>query len=80
MKAKLGQMLTQTSEEMKSYGNPQWDNSKGAVLLQTINAFSASYTEMIEGKITDEKCVETLYGGARINFMYETEYSWLILV
>jgi dynamin 1-like protein len=75
MKAKLTQMLTQTTEEMKSYGNPQYDISKGALLLQMINAFSSGYTEMIEGKVTDEKCVDTLYGGARINFIFNDIFA-----
>lgn len=62
MKAKLNQMVLDTSNEMKSYGDIGFTVSPGALLLQVLNAFSATYAEMIEGKVTDDLSVESLYG------------------
>ena len=60
---------------MRSYGDPNMEISKGASLLQVINQFSAQYSETIEGKVTDEKSTSLLYGGARINYIFNDIFA-----
>lgn len=68
LKAKIQTLLAEAQDELRSYGEGISGISPGALLLQIISQFSANYTEMIEGKLTDHSTTE-LYGGARLNFM-----------
>lgn len=75
LKSKISGLLTKTQEEMRSYGDPALEISKGALLLQVINFFAGSYSEIIEGKVTDEKSTQNLYGGARINYIFNDIFT-----
>eukprot|EP01118_Nematostelium_gracile_P000753 TRINITY_DN10770_c0_g1_i1.p1 TRINITY_DN10770_c0_g1~~TRINITY_DN10770_c0_g1_i1.p1 ORF type:complete len:749 (+),score=252.76 TRINITY_DN10770_c0_g1_i1:179-2425(+) len=75
LKQKLNQMVQITSEELASYGDNSYGMNQGALLLQVISHFSTSYTQMIEGKVSDDHSVESLYGGARINYIFNEIFS-----
>jgi hypothetical protein len=69
LKRKIQTLLTVSQEELKSYGEGVSSISSGAMLLHIISQFSANYTEMIEGKLTNDHSIDQLYGGARLNYM-----------
>lgn len=48
---------------------------EGALLLQIINNFSSLYEAMIDGKLTDNLSTDELYGGARINYIFNEVFS-----
>jgi len=75
LKQKITSMVTKKNEEMMSYGDPRYDTSPGALLLQIINQFSAGFIEMIEGKANDDRAVEELYGGARIHYIFNEIFN-----
>lgn len=77
LKAKVHSLLTEAQEELKSYGEGITGISPGALLLQIISQFSANYTEVIEGKLTNEHSIDELYGGARLNYMFERDEFFL---
>lgn len=54
--------------DMNSYSI---DGDKGPVILNLINKFTNSYSEMIEGKFVKESAVECL-GGSRINYIFHS--------
>jgi len=70
MKHKISGMIIKKNEELATLGDPRYDTSPGALLLNIINQFSSGFIEMIEGKANDEKAVEELYGGARIHYIF----------
>jgi len=73
---KVNKMLVEAQQEMWAYGDPIYDgkNSQGALLLQIITRFSANYRDAIDGKLTDLS-VNELYGGARINYIFNEVFA-----
>ena len=71
LKVKVSKMLTDTNSELMSYGDSTLDasHSRGGMLLDAITKFSNDYSNTIEGK-SDNLTVHELYGGARINFIF----------
>jgi len=71
LKLKVNKMLADAQMEIMTYGDPLYDtkNSQGALLLQIITKFCADFRDAIDGKLT-ELSVNELYGGARINFIF----------
>lgn len=79
LRQKINQMVQTTSDELRNLGDNSYDFNQGALLLQIISAFSSNYSQMIEGKVSDDVSVESLYGGARINFIFNEIYSKYLL-
>lgn len=75
LKLRISEMINKRNEELKSYGDPRYESSPGAVLLQIINSFSSNYAEMIEGKLSDDVSTDELYGGARINYIFNEVFA-----
>jgi dynamin 1-like protein len=50
-------------------GNMGYAEDKGPLILNLINKFTNSYSDMIEGKFIKESAIECL-GGSRINFIF----------
>jgi len=67
-------MLTDATVELENYGNPLFEGSKRALLLQIITRFSNAYREVIDGKLTDLSLSE-LSGGARINYIFNEVFG-----
>jgi hypothetical protein len=45
--------------------------SQGALLLHIITKFTAAYRDTIDGKLSDVVHPSELYGGARINYIFQ---------
>jgi len=75
LKVRITEMLSDSEKEMLSYGDPLYDEhtNKGALLLSILTKFSNDYKGAIEGKLTDTTAKE-LYGGARINYIFNEIY------
>jgi len=71
LKQKINKMLTEAENEMASYGDALYDSpgSRGALLLQIITKFTNNFAAAIDGSLTTLSTSE-LYGGARINFIF----------
>jgi dynamin 1-like protein len=69
-------MLADAQQEISAYGDPLYDtkSGQGALLLQVITRFSSSYRDAIDGKLT-ELSVNELYGGARINYIFNEVFG-----
>lgn len=63
-------MMHEVQEELKSYGDDLVTSNPGATILRVVNSYSALYGEMIEGRVADKHSVDELYGGARINYIF----------
>ncbi len=50
-------------------GHLGYSEDKGPLILNLINKFTNSYSDMIEGKFIKESAIECL-GGSRINFIF----------
>ena len=50
-------------------GSLRVNEEKGPLILNMINKFTSSYSDMIEGKFVRESAMECL-GGSRINFIF----------
>eukprot|EP01090_Pellita_catalonica_P011731 TRINITY_DN2382_c0_g1_i1.p1 TRINITY_DN2382_c0_g1~~TRINITY_DN2382_c0_g1_i1.p1 ORF type:complete len:748 (-),score=116.19 TRINITY_DN2382_c0_g1_i1:43-2286(-) len=76
LKARVSKLLAEAQSEMMTYGDPLYDgkNSQGALLLQVITRFSTDFRNAIDGKSTDHSFQE-LYGGARINYIFNEIFS-----
>lgn len=54
-------------------GNLSNSEDKGPLILNLINRFTTSYSDMIEGKFVRESAMECL-GGSRINYIFHEIY------
>lgn len=79
LKVKVNKMLSEVQQEMATYGDPLYDtkNSQGALLLQIITIFSNNFQAAIDGKLT-ELSTNELYGGARINYIFNEIFAQCI--
>lgn len=71
LKSKINKMLGEAQTEMAGYGDALYDSpgSRGALLLQIITKFCNNFAAAIDGNLTTLSTTE-LYGGARINFIF----------
>jgi dynamin 1-like protein len=71
LKSKINKMLAEAQTEMAGYGDAIYESpgSRGALLLQIITKFCNYFAAAIDGSLTTLSTTE-LYGGARINFIF----------
>jgi len=76
LKVKVNKMMSDVNQELATYGDPLYDTKggRGALLLQVITRFSSSYRDAIDGKLS-ELSISELYGGARVNFIFNEIFS-----
>lgn len=76
LKKRVVELLLAKEEEMRSLGIPlgEGQSSQGALLLNILQKFHKSYSDMLEGR-TCKAISKELEGGARINFIFNHEYK-----
>lgn len=74
LRSRVGSMLTQTQKDLDSLGDPRLTQTKPALLLHVITKFHNQYVDTIEGRLT-EYITDELYGGARINYIFEDVFG-----
>lgn len=70
LRTKVNTTLTSTRQELAALGDERITTSKGALLLHIINTFVHCYNDTIDGRLSDASATEELYGGARINYIF----------
>lgn len=75
LRMKVNQTLSTARQEMAALGDNGISKSKGALLLQVINSFVSSYISTIDGRLNSQQATEELYGGARINYIFNDVYG-----
>jgi len=76
LKAKIGEMIAETQEELDSYGIALTGSvtNYGSLLLQLISQFCTNYCNALEGRSPDVSLGE-LYGGARISYVFHQVFA-----
>eukprot|EP00005_Dracoamoeba_jomungandri_P005912 CAMPEP_0174262004 /NCGR_PEP_ID=MMETSP0439-20130205/12712_1 /TAXON_ID=0 /ORGANISM="Stereomyxa ramosa, Strain Chinc5" /LENGTH=751 /DNA_ID=CAMNT_0015346633 /DNA_START=23 /DNA_END=2278 /DNA_ORIENTATION=- len=75
LKAKINKMAADSQAELRSYGDAMYEGGgEGALLLQIITNFSNNFRNAIEGK-SEDVAMHELYGGARINYIFNDIYA-----
>jgi dynamin 1-like protein len=71
LKSKISKMLAEAHAELAGYGDAIFESpgARGALLLQIITKFCNNFAAAIDGNLTTLSTTE-LYGGARINFIF----------
>jgi len=75
LRMKVNATLSTARQEMAALGDSGISKSKGALLLQVINSFVSSYIGTIDGRLNSQQATEELYGGARINYIFNDVYG-----
>lgn len=72
LKMKVNSMLTENQIEMQGYGESYGDGEmgQGAMLLQVITRFSQDYRDIIDGQSTQTSNGDDMFGGARVNYIF----------
>lgn len=70
-------MLSQATRELESLGDPRLSQTKPALLLHVITKFNNQFCDTIEGRLS-EYITDELYGGARINYIFEDVFGAFI--
>ena len=76
LKKRVAELLLAKEEEIRSLGMPlgEGKSSQGALLLNILQKFHKSYSDMLEGR-TCKVISKELEGGARINSIFNNEYK-----
>ncbi|CAG8470143.1 5719_t:CDS:10 [Scutellospora calospora] len=76
MKARINSLISQTTQELLSYGDPVLDEktNKGALVLKLITKFSNDFVSSIDGTALDISTKE-LCGGARIYYIFNNIFG-----
>ncbi|KAF0465235.1 Dynamin central region-domain-containing protein [Gigaspora margarita] len=76
MKARINALISQTTQELLSYGDPALDEktNKGALVLKLITKFSNDFVASIDGTALDISTKE-LCGGARIYYIFNNIFG-----
>ncbi|CAG8628206.1 8916_t:CDS:10 [Acaulospora morrowiae] len=76
MKARINSLISQTQQELLSYGDPTLDgkSSRGALILRLLTKFSNDFISSIDGTMIDISTKE-LCGGARIYYIFNNVYG-----
>lgn len=75
LKHKINKMMMDAQREMDSYGGDgDMQITPGGELLNIITSFSSAFCDAIDGKIR-ELSINQLYGGARINYVFQEIYA-----
>lgn len=77
LKARVNGMLSQTNRDLEALGDPRLSQTKSALLLHVITKFNNQYCDTIEGRLA-EYITDELYGGARINYIFEDVFGAFI--
>lgn len=75
LRMKVNTTLSSARQEMAALGDSGISKSKGALLLQVINSFVSSFISTIDGRLNSQQATEELYGGARINYIFNDVYG-----
>jgi dynamin 1-like protein len=75
LRMKVNATLSTARQEMAALGDSGISKSKGALLLQVINSFVSSFIGTIDGRLNSQQATEELYGGARINYIFNDVYG-----
>eukprot|EP01124_Arcella_intermedia_P003014 TRINITY_DN1163_c0_g1_i2.p1 TRINITY_DN1163_c0_g1~~TRINITY_DN1163_c0_g1_i2.p1 ORF type:complete len:434 (+),score=110.82 TRINITY_DN1163_c0_g1_i2:879-2180(+) len=75
LRHKVNTSLTAARNEMSAIGDETEIPSKGALLLNIINSFVQNYNNTIDGRLSSESPMEGLYGGARINYVFNDVFG-----
>jgi len=70
LKLSVNKLLSETKSKLAAIGDSNTDQNKPALLLQVLNNFTNSYCNAINGSLTDTTATIELYGGARINYIF----------
>jgi len=68
-------MLQAARIEMEALGDPKLAVNKSALLLHIINTFVHNYCSTIDGRLNSVSATEELYGGARINYIFNDVFG-----
>ncbi len=74
LKMKVGKMMNETQSEMQQYGDT-FGGSNGAVLLNVITKFCQDYRSIIDGTSTAHREGDDMFGGARVNYIFNDIYK-----
>jgi dynamin 1-like protein len=74
LKMRVNSMLSQTTRDLESLGDPRLSQTKSALLLHVITKFNNQFCDTIEGRLA-EYITDELYGGARINYIFEDVFG-----
>jgi len=75
LRSKVNTSLTTLRSEILALGDEKISTNKGALLLNLINSFVHVYICTIDGRLATKSSTEELYGGARINYIFNDIYS-----
>jgi replication fork clamp-binding protein CrfC len=75
LRSKVNTSLTTLRSEILALGDEKISTNKGALLLNLINSFVHVYICTIDGRLSTKSSTEELYGGARINYIFNDIYS-----
>ena len=74
LKMKVGKMMNETQAEMAQYGD-NFGGQNGAVLLNVITKFCQDYRAIIDGTSTSHRDGDDMFGGARVNYIFNDIYK-----
>jgi len=75
LRLKVNSTLTSSRNEMIALGDEKETPNKGALLLSIINTFVHNYCNTIDGRLSSVSATEELYGGARINYIFNDVFG-----
>jgi len=75
LRLKVNSTLTASRNEMLALGDEKVVPNKGALLLNIINTFVHHYCNTIDGRLSSASATEELYGGARINYIFNDVFG-----
>jgi dynamin 1-like protein len=77
LKARISKLLNEAEAEMATYGQglPEGTQSRGAALLHIITKFSNDFSSAVDGSLSSSLATHELYGGARINFIFQEIFA-----
>ncbi|CAB5361531.1 unnamed protein product [Rhizophagus irregularis] len=76
MKTRINSLITQTSQELLSYGDPTLEgkSNRGALVLKLLTKFANDFVSSIDGTASDISTKE-LCGGARIYYIFNNVFG-----
>lgn len=75
LKQKVLTLVSEQSKLLESLGDTAYDTNPGAMLLQIIHEFSERFNKTIDGQVEEEISISKLYGGARINYLFNQIFA-----
>eukprot|EP01129_Flabellula_baltica_P012964 TRINITY_DN5946_c0_g1_i1.p1 TRINITY_DN5946_c0_g1~~TRINITY_DN5946_c0_g1_i1.p1 ORF type:complete len:715 (+),score=175.37 TRINITY_DN5946_c0_g1_i1:355-2499(+) len=70
LRQSVNSQLADARKRLQGIGDDNLEQSKPALLLQILNKFTSTFVNTIDGTLVDRNATVELYGGARINYIF----------